>query len=529
MTIRDQDHVPLPSPPDYYAFAARKKQKKDGDEQYEFEYMNRIIRETPNAKLLEVGCGMDAALGHLDPSVSYVGIDSEPLAVAELSKRHPSQRFVEGYAESLPFEDASFDIIFSCQALEMFHDPKKALQEIMRVVSHGGSVVIIALNFENPFSRVNAVRPYRVLQRPLFTARRIVDTLLRLFGILSFRTISRNVVQARGDAGGSYRYLPDDDAKYVTSAYEVATLFRRNGYSLIYHGVRRPSSGAKEWILRVLTRLPAFKYYGGGMHFIFYKTKLIALMRVKNGLPYIRDAFVKLSSLADEIIVVDNGSTDGTQNIYGDFPKIVSVLHTEGYDQGRDSTLLLEEAKKRNPDWIIKIDQDEVFEKHLTRKVFDRYMKSSYDAIRFRMYNFWMNTRSFRIDHDWLLYTLQPQRTMWRHVPSAYFTPLKVHGDIEGIGSHAYISPYRIKHYGYADERDARRKFRMYQALDPDNVSKYDHANPDVHSSILLPFLEFHSRAFNTTHIIVNNFIADVLWWLVKIKRKHFKKLKFFS
>src|SRR3989338_2217993 len=30
MTIRDQDHVPLPSPPDYYAFAARKKQKKNG-------------------------------------------------------------------------------------------------------------------------------------------------------------------------------------------------------------------------------------------------------------------------------------------------------------------------------------------------------------------------------------------------------------------------------------------------------------------------------------------------------------------
>ena len=245
-------------------------------------------------------------------------------------------------------------------------------------------------------------------------------------------------------------------------------------------------------------------------------------------MPYIKDAFLKLSSLADEIIVVDNGSTDGTQNIFADFPKIVSVLHTQGYDQGRDSALLLEEAKKRHPDWLIKIDQDEIFEKHLTRKVLDRYMRSSYDKIQFRMCNFWMNTRSFRIDRDWLLYTLRPQRTMWRHVPDAYFTPLNIHGDIEGIGSRSMIAPYRIKHYGYADERDIRRKFLMYQKLDPENASKYDHANPDARHVILLPFLELNNPTFNMLFIVVNDFVADVLLLLVKAKRKYLGKLKFF-
>src|SRR3989344_4104817 len=127
MSIGEQDYVQIPSPSDYYAFAARKKRWEDSDVPYEFEYMNNFIRAMPGRKLLEVGCGMDTALNHLDQSVSYTGVDSEESAIIELSKRYPSRSFVLGYAESLPFSDHSFDLIYSCQALEMFHDPRRAL------------------------------------------------------------------------------------------------------------------------------------------------------------------------------------------------------------------------------------------------------------------------------------------------------------------------------------------------------------------------------------------------------------------
>ncbi len=266
------DHVPIPSPPDYYAFAAYKKGRHNGDVSYAFEYMNAIIQTTPGAKLLEIGCGMNTALDHIDQSVSYVGIDSEAFCISELSKHYPSQHFVAGYAENLPFGDRSFDMVFSCQALEMFHDPRTALTEIMRVAKPGGSIIIIAPNFENPFSRVNAIRHYGLVRRLWFTVRRVADTVLRLFGIISFRTIPENVVQAMQNSTETYRYLPDDDAKYVTSAYEVAAFFHRNGYQLVYHTTRRPRTGLKELILHALTILPLFTYYGGGMFFIFRKS-----------------------------------------------------------------------------------------------------------------------------------------------------------------------------------------------------------------------------------------------------------------
>ena len=69
----------------------------------------------------------------------------------------------------------------------------------------------------------------------------------------------------------------------------------------------------------------------------------------------------------------------------------------------------------------------------------------------------------------------------------------------------------------------------MYHNLDPENISKYDHANPNARHSMLLPFFEFKNRRLNVLFISINDFIADVLLWLGKIKRKHFGKLKFFS
>ncbi|MEK9183541.1 MAG: glycosyltransferase, partial [Patescibacteria group bacterium] len=138
--------------------------------------------------------------------------------------------------------------------------------------------------------------------------------------------------------------------------------------------------------------------------------KLVAILRVKDEILWIRECLSKLSELADEIIVLDNGSTDGTLEVISEFNKVVKILHTEGYHEGRDKCLLLEEAKKRTPDWIIWIDGDEVFEKHFTRAVIDSYMKSRYNKILFKLCHFWLNKEYFRIDGPLFAYTVGPQR-----------------------------------------------------------------------------------------------------------------------
>ena len=128
-----------------------------------------------------------------------------------------------------------------------------------------------------------------------------------------------------------------------------------------------------------------------------------------------------MSGLADQIVVLDNGSSDGTFLRYANYPKVSKILKTEGYHEGRDKVMLLEEARKLKPDWVIWTDADEVFEKNLTRETLDYYMNGKFDRVTFRMCNFWLDRVHCRYDSNYLLYTVHPQRSMWRNADSAFF------------------------------------------------------------------------------------------------------------
>lgn len=257
--------------------------------------------------------------------------------------------------------------------------------------------------------------------------------------------------------------------------------------------------------------------------------KLIAIMHVKNGMKTIEECLNKLSTLVDEIIMVDNGSTDGTLEIFKNYPKIVKLLYTEGYHGGRDVRLLLEEAKKRYPDWILLIDSDEVFEKHLTRKIIDKYMHSGHDRVQFRMFNFWLSKKYFRIDRDWFLYTLKPARQMFRNLEGVYFNNIKVHyGPIQGINPEAYTSPFRIKHYGYVEKEEVDRKIQMYATVDEGERNYYSFHTP-MKDIVRLPFIEFDNKILNYINIYLSKCLADTLLVIALFKRKYFRKLKVFT
>lgn len=54
---------------------------------------------------------------------------------------------VGGSAESLPFSDGSFDLVFSAYAIQYVKDKDKALNEIRRVLKPGGRAIMIMPNF----------------------------------------------------------------------------------------------------------------------------------------------------------------------------------------------------------------------------------------------------------------------------------------------------------------------------------------------------------------------------------------------
>lgn len=252
--------------------------------------------------------------------------------------------------------------------------------------------------------------------------------------------------------------------------------------------------------------------------------KLCAILRIKNQIDTIDECMSKLSEIVDSIIVLDNGSSDGTLEKYAQYPKISRVLQTEGFDEGRDKIMLLESAKEIDPDWILWIDADEVFEKYFTREVAEGYMKSKYDRVTFRMCNFWLSKKRCRYDKEYYLYTLHPQRSMWRNMPGTYFKNMKIHnGDIQGVTGKTYISPYRLKHYGYVDRKKIEEKVKIYTAADINKSRDYKNTIGSIDYYKTFTFVEFDNRMLNVLYIYFYKYACNTLWFVERARLKIFK------
>jgi len=248
--------------------------------------------------------------------------------------------------------------------------------------------------------------------------------------------------------------------------------------------------------------------------------KLVAILRVKNEILYIRKCLKRLSELVDEIIVLDNGSTDGTLEVYNDFPKLIQLLQTEGFDEGRDKIMLLEAAKERQPDWILWLDGDEVFEKSLTRDDLNKYMNSSANKISFRLINFWMNEQDVRYGGSYFLYSIYPRPRMWRNTEGSFFLDKKIHnGEIQGISGKEYLSPFRILHYGYVNKEKVERKYDLYKQVDKSGFRTYEHIRSDI-KTFCLPYIEFNSRFLNNIYIHIYKYVLSFLHILYRLYLK---------
>jgi ubiquinone/menaquinone biosynthesis C-methylase UbiE len=102
-----------------------------------------------NARVLDLGCGAGHASFAVAPHVrEVVAYDIAPpmLATVDAAARErglTSVRTQQGAAESLPFDDASFDWVISRMSAHHWRDVPRALAEVRRVLRPGGRVRFI--------------------------------------------------------------------------------------------------------------------------------------------------------------------------------------------------------------------------------------------------------------------------------------------------------------------------------------------------------------------------------------------------
>lgn len=98
-----------------------------------------------NARLLEVGAGTGLNFVFYPPNAR--GVATEPsremLKIANDKARPDGVRLVQSCAESLPFNDDSFDAALATLVFCSVDSPRQAFTELQRVVKSGGTILLL--------------------------------------------------------------------------------------------------------------------------------------------------------------------------------------------------------------------------------------------------------------------------------------------------------------------------------------------------------------------------------------------------
>lgn len=209
-------------------------------------YVDFVTAAGARGALLDVGCGSgwSSELFHRRGfDVTGMDLNANAFEVPE----HAGLSFRVGDARTLPFADASFDVVTSHEALEHIPDPEAALAEMDRVLRPGGIACIVGPNLISLLSSVLAARyafrnrpPTRILVRgPEMPHHPFGNTLPELaatavinVGRLAAKSMSRKPAFTMRTPDATLPFHSDNDACYLCNPIDLEKFFRARGYSV---------------------------------------------------------------------------------------------------------------------------------------------------------------------------------------------------------------------------------------------------------------------------------------------------------
>ena len=203
---------------------------------------------------------------------------------------------------------------------------------------------------------------------------------------------------------------------------------------------------------------------------------LLAMMAVRNEANrFLQPVLDRLSTLADGIVILDDASTDHTPELCRAHPQVIrferlsTPLFPHNEAQLREKLWQL--TVELNPDWILAVDADEIFETRNGREISAFLQQTQYELITFPVYHFWGDFRHYRVDRWWhpacgrtaCLHRYQKNRTY-------HWAPRTLHcGRFpqEAYRMPRFDSAIPLLHLGYAHQWEHQEKYRRYLHLDP--------------------------------------------------------------
>ncbi len=182
------------------------------------------------------------------------------------------------------------------------------------------------------------------------------------------------------------------------------------------------------------------------------------------------ERFVKyIMPLVDALVVYDDGSTDGSYEYMSKVtPYIIRGVENNFADEINHKQLLLEEALKLSPDFILWLDADEVLSANAAdelQNLCDYCISNDFDALSFHEINIWRS-------HSW-------KRTDSKYNNGWFVRLWRVSNDIHyikaepGLHQPPYpttiqnikrIKTIKVLHYGFASQKNLAYKYLIYKS-----------------------------------------------------------------
>lgn len=234
-----------------------------------------------------------------------------------------------------------------------------------------------------------------------------------------------------------------------------------------YGGRSFASSAAQQRILFLVNRKKFFDKWAK-IYRVGEKKRIVGMLRVKDGEPWVQKSMAACSRFCDRIVVlVGKDSVDNTYNICKSFPNTTVEYGGDGYNETRDRNQLLQMALKENPEWCYLMDHDEIPEEKIIHKIQDLVNNPDpiVDGVVFKICHFWNDDKHIRMDGLWGGFA---QCRLYRARAFDKIADVQIHS-----GSHPYIPPeslmfsyMRIKHYGNMDSEERALKYKRYTEVD---------------------------------------------------------------